>query len=168
VEFRQKTKLGDWLWTLSIGSIVSRDANGKPLRMLGTHTDITARKRAEEQIKNSLQEKETLLKEVHHQSSNLQIAELLYLHSSSLRDPAARQALKESQDRVHSMGLVHEQLYRSSNFRAIDFGEHLKELTANIAGSYGAINPRVHVETELESVAVDLIWHTQVSSSMKS
>jgi len=158
VEFRQKTKLGDWLWTLSIGSIVSRDANGKPLRMLGTHTDITARKRAEEQIKNSLQEKETLLKEIHHRvKNNLQIiSSLLYLHSSSLRDPAARQALKESQDRVHSMGLVHEQLYRSSNFRAIDFGKHLKELTANIASSYGAINPRVRVETELESVAVDL------------
>ncbi|MDP2603151.1 MAG: PAS domain-containing protein [Deltaproteobacteria bacterium] len=158
VEFRQRTESGDWLWTLSIGSIVSWDANGTPLRMLGTHTDITARKRAEEQIKNSLQEKETLLREVHHRvKNNLQIiSSLLYLQSSALRDPAARQALKESQDRVHSIGLVHEQLYRSSNFSAIDFGEHLKELTANIAGSYGAMNPRVRVETELESVAVDL------------
>jgi PAS domain S-box-containing protein len=280
VEFRQKTKSGDWLWTLSIGSIVSRDANGKPLRMLGTHTDITARKRAErersellgvlesslneiyvfdagslsfryvnagalrnlgytaekiktltpldlkpefnetsfraliapllnrqqeklifytyhrradassypvevhlqlaqhqgqqvffavilditerkraeEQIKGSLQEKDTLLREIHHRvKNNLQIiSSLLYLQGSSLPDPVARQALRESQDRVHSIGLVHEQLYRSSSFRAIDFGEHLKELTANIAGSYGAMNPRVRVETELESVAVDL------------
>jgi two-component sensor histidine kinase len=89
--------------------------------------------------------------------NNLQIiSSLLYLQGSSLPDPAARRALRESQDRVHSMGLVHEQLYRSSSFRAIDFGEHLNELTANIAGSYGAMNPRVRVETELESVAVDL------------
>jgi hypothetical protein len=128
------------------------------MRMVGSITDISARKRAEEQIKNSLQEKETLLKEIHHRvKNNLQIiSSLLYLQSSALVDPVARQALRESQDRVQSMGLVHEQLYRSSNFSAVDFGEHLKEIAANIAGSYGAMNPRVRVETELESVAVDL------------
>ena len=50
VEFRQRTKEGDWLWTLSIGSIVSRDPNGKPVRMLGTHTNLTARKRVEQAL----------------------------------------------------------------------------------------------------------------------
>jgi PAS domain S-box-containing protein len=52
VEFRQRTKSGDWKWILSLGSIVARDAEGKPLRMLGTHTDITERKRAEEAVRN--------------------------------------------------------------------------------------------------------------------
>jgi PAS domain S-box-containing protein len=47
VEFRQRTNAGDWKWILSIGSIVSRDEEGRPLRMLGTHTDITDRKQAE-------------------------------------------------------------------------------------------------------------------------
>jgi two-component system cell cycle sensor histidine kinase/response regulator CckA len=47
VEFRQKTRSGDWKWILSIGRIVQRDAEGRPLRMLGTHTDITKRKEAE-------------------------------------------------------------------------------------------------------------------------
>ena len=42
VEFRQLTRSGEWVWILSLGSIVSWDASGKPLRMLGTHTDITA------------------------------------------------------------------------------------------------------------------------------
>lgn len=48
VEFRQRTKSGEWKWILSMGKIEERDENGRPLRMLGTHTDITARKEAEE------------------------------------------------------------------------------------------------------------------------
>ena len=48
VEFRQRTKSGDWKWILSIGRIVQYDETGRPLRMLGTHTDITKRKEAED------------------------------------------------------------------------------------------------------------------------
>jgi PAS domain S-box-containing protein len=51
VEFRQRTNAGDWKWILSIGSIVSRDEEGRPLRMLGTHTDITERKQAEQDLR---------------------------------------------------------------------------------------------------------------------
>ena len=53
VEFRQRTQLGQWKWILSIGKIVAWDQQGQPLRMLGTHTDITERKLAEEAIRNS-------------------------------------------------------------------------------------------------------------------
>ncbi len=51
VEFRQKTKDGDWKWILSLAKITARDADGRPLRMIGTHTDITERKQAEEKIR---------------------------------------------------------------------------------------------------------------------
>ena len=53
VEFRQRTKSGDWKWFRSVGSIVSRDQDGRPLRMLGTHTDITERKQVEEELRAS-------------------------------------------------------------------------------------------------------------------
>ncbi len=53
VEFQQRTKSGDWKWILSIGKIVHYDALGRPLRMLGTHTDITDKKLAEEKLKTS-------------------------------------------------------------------------------------------------------------------
>ncbi|MHB1050955.1 MAG: PAS domain S-box protein [Bacteroidota bacterium] len=53
VEFRQRTRSGDWKWILSIGKIVQYDAAGRPLRMLGTHTDITDKKLAEEKLKTS-------------------------------------------------------------------------------------------------------------------
>ncbi|MGO9016355.1 MAG: diguanylate cyclase domain-containing protein, partial [Dissulfurispiraceae bacterium] len=52
VEFRQKTKDGGWKWILSLGEIIKRDADGNPLRMIGTHTDITERKQAEEKIRH--------------------------------------------------------------------------------------------------------------------
>ncbi|MDO9204562.1 EAL domain-containing protein [Methylotenera sp.] len=50
VEFRQKTRLGDWIWILSLGAIVENDAEGNPLRMVGTHIDITARKHIDESL----------------------------------------------------------------------------------------------------------------------
>lgn len=52
VEFRQRTKMGDWKWILSLGRIVTWDAAGQPLRMLGTHTDISDRKQAEAALQN--------------------------------------------------------------------------------------------------------------------
>lgn len=55
VEFRQRTKSGDWLWILSIGKIVAWDEQGNPLRMLGTHTDITKRKQSEVALQDALQ-----------------------------------------------------------------------------------------------------------------
>jgi PAS domain S-box-containing protein len=53
VEFRQRAASGEWMWILSIGQIVERDPDGMPLRMLGTHLDITERRRAEEALRQS-------------------------------------------------------------------------------------------------------------------
>ena len=53
VEFRQRTASGDWKWILSVGRVQGRDPQGRPLRMLGTHTDITERKTMEEQLRES-------------------------------------------------------------------------------------------------------------------
>lgn len=63
VEFRQKTKSGDWKWILSMGKVVEYGLDGKPLRMLGTHTDITLRKNTEEELKRHREHLEELVKE---------------------------------------------------------------------------------------------------------
>jgi len=65
VEFRQQTRSGKWIWIHSAGSIVSRDERGQPRRMLGTHEDVTERKRAEQELRdalNRLQEQEAIVR----------------------------------------------------------------------------------------------------------
>ena len=113
---------------------------------------------ADQQIRAALREKEVLLKEVHHRvKNNLQvISSLLYLQANSLNDGPAREVLRESRERVNSIALVHEQLYRSANFNAIDFGEHLRELAANVAYSYGAARRGIGLEITVAEVTLQL------------
>ncbi|MDJ0944979.1 MAG: PAS domain S-box protein [Kiloniellales bacterium] len=60
-EFRLKSKTGDWVWILSRGKVTERDEDGKPVRMIGTHTDITGRKKAEEELRRAKEQAEAAL-----------------------------------------------------------------------------------------------------------
>jgi two-component sensor histidine kinase len=120
--------------------------------------DVSQRRRAEEQIKTSLKEKEVMLKEIHHRvKNNLQIiSSLLYLQATAVGDEGTRVVFRESRERVRAMALVHEQLYRSDSLSAIDLGEHLKELAGNVASGYGDAKRRVRMQMDVASMALDL------------
>jgi len=120
--------------------------------------DITERKRAEAEIARALQEKETLLKEIHHRvKNNLAIVvELLTMQSSHVEDPAAQLALAESVNRVYAISLIHELLYQSASLASIDFGEHIRRLSEKLIETYQTRGSRVALHTEAEHVAVTI------------
>lgn len=110
--------------------------------------------RSEEAIRSSLREKETLLKEIHHRvKNNLQvIASLLRLQSRYLKDDDARAMFEESQNRVHSISLVHEKLYRTGDLARIDFQDYLLTLTKGLTESWRRPGVPVAVSVEAEGV----------------
>ncbi len=126
--------------------------------LVGVTRDITERKQAEDKIRSSLIEKEVLLKEIHHRvKNNLQvISSLLSIQGSYLWDNDAKRALMESQSRVKSMALIHENLYRSENLARIDFALYTRDLVEALFRSYKMDKRRVGLNLNLEEVCLDI------------
>ena len=127
-------------------------------------------------VKSSLEEKETLLKEIHHRiKNNLQVvSSLLDLQSESITDSHALEAIKEGMIKVRSMSLIHEKLYRSGDLSNIDFQEYTTELLTGISSIFKSEMPVQHtVETSGISLNVDttivlgLILNEVVSNAYK-
>jgi PAS domain S-box-containing protein len=139
--------------------------------------EIAERELAEKQLKASLQEKEVLLKEIHHRvKNNLQIiSSLLYLQSKRIADEHALNIFKEGQNRVKSMALIHEKLYRSKDLTQIDFAEYVRSLASYLFQSYGADPRLIHLKIKVDNVflGVDraipcgLIINELVSNALK-
>ncbi|MBI5681255.1 MAG: sensor histidine kinase [Methanobacterium sp.] len=135
------------------------------------------RKKAENEMKNALKEKELLMKEIHHRSKNnlMIISSLLNLKSQNIKDPHARAILKESQDRAKSMALIHEHLYSSKDLKRINFGEYLRTLALNLFKSYVDNSKHIKLNLNIEdsmldintAVALGLITNELITNSIK-
>lgn len=119
--------------------------------------DISERKRAERLVLDALKEKEVLLKEIHHRVKNnlAVIASLFSLQSSQLQDEHMKAILRESQDRVRSMALVHETLY-SHNLATVDFAEYVTSLSTQLISSYSLTAGQVQLVTVLEPTLLSI------------
>ena len=149
-------KDGSVIWVSITGRAVA-DQSGAVLCYEGTALDITARKLADEQMKGSLREKEALLKEIHHRvKNNLQImSSLLRLQSQYVRDREALDILKDSIDRVQTMALTHERLYRSGNLSDIYLPGYITDLTRGLFGLYG-MEKGVYLNLDVDPVSFDI------------
>lgn len=129
------------------------DDMGIPYRIVGIADDITRRRLADEKIRNSLREKEILLKEVHHRvKNNLQlVSSLLSLQASYIRTPEDKMLFLESQNRIHSMTLVHEELYRSDDLSCVEFSDYLPKLTRKLIAAF-AIGKDIQLITDIQPI----------------
>lgn len=121
-------------------------------------TDITHHKKTQNELEISLREKEVLLKEIHHRvKNNMQIiSSLLHLQSMQYNDTIIQEALIESQNRVISMSMVHEKLYRSTNLSRIAFDDYIRELTHELMDTWVGTNTVINNHYEMEAVEIDI------------
>jgi two-component system, sensor histidine kinase PdtaS len=108
-------------------------------------------------LRQQNEEKEFLLKEIHHRvKNNLGIvSSLLDLQSARLKDPNVINAIKESQNRVYSMGMIHQKLYQGKNLSAIEMKDYFIDLSNHILDSYGA-KDRVSLKYKMDTVELDV------------
>lgn len=130
---------------------------GQPA-LLGTFRDISQRKQDDERLRASLKEKEVLLREIHHRvKNNLQVvSSLLYLQSERFSDPELAACFLESQSRICSMALAHEQLYQSKNLAEVNLKTYLESLIAQLRQAFLPPDQEITCRLEVEELVLDI------------
>ncbi len=150
-------KDGTLFW-VSCNIIRLHDDAGNIIGTMGTSVDISQRKRAEEKIKASLQEKEVLLKEVHHRvRNNLQIiSSLLDLQSQYIQEPLVLEVFRASQNRVKSIALIHQTLYKSENLARVKFADYIYTLTGYLLQTYPINSNNITWQIKVDEIYLNL------------
>lgn len=119
---------------------------------------LNSRRKAEALLRSSLEEKEILLKEIHHRvKNNLQIiSSLLILQGNKIKDPEAGMIFLECRERIQFMASLHRQLYATGNFTSIDFGKNLAEIAATLVRSHSPADCKVDLETSIAPLDLDI------------
>ncbi len=153
------------------------DAGGNLRGFAKVLRDETERKRTQDLIESSLQQKELLLREIHHRvKNNLNvITSLLSLQASQLEDPKLQAVLDELQDRVRAIATLHETLYGSRDLANIEFGAYMQQLLGQLFGFHAVDHERIHIRTEADDVVLSieqalplgLVVNELVSNSLK-
>jgi len=141
-----------WLWALGVGL----------LGLLGLLYNIFRQKsiisEQRDQLSKSLEEKNVLLKEIHHRvKNNLQvISSLLGLQSRFVTDDAAQQALSVGKSRVQSMSLLHQKLYTNKDLKSVNIKSYFEDLIANLMATYQIEDDAVTFTTEIADLDLDI------------
>lgn len=132
---------------------------------------------AEQRITASLKEKEVLLREIHHRvKNNMQIiSSLLRLQAEKIKDKKLRESFQISQNRIRSMALIHEELYRSTDLALINIYHYIHKLVSQLFSSYGISKKRIKLVIDIENIPLNinqaipcgLIINELVSNSIK-
>ncbi|MEA5626487.1 PAS domain S-box protein [Nostoc sp. UHCC 0251] len=155
-EVHNLKKDGTPFWCSATTSVFDHPEYGSVF--VAVHQDITEHKQAEEKIKASLKEKEVLLKEIHHRvKNNLGIvSSLLQMQCRRIQDPVVAATLRDSQNRIASIALVHEKLYRSEDLADIDFAQYIPDLTTHLFNSYNVSSSQIQLKIQVAHASLDI------------
>ncbi len=154
-EVLYKTKKGRLFWGALAGRLIDiQDKSYQSVRV----TDIHAQKTAQELTKAALHEKEVLLAEIHHRVKNnlAVISGLLGLQSGYVEDEKAKKLFEESRNRIHTMALIHEKLYKHESLAKIEFGLYIHDLIDHIERSHNLIGTRILFSVLCTDVFLDI------------
>jgi two-component sensor histidine kinase len=148
--------LGGKIWFLKAYPV--RDEKDQIIGVVEVGRDITEQKQAEERLRASLDEKEVLLREIHHRvKNNLQIiSSLLMMSSRKTQNQEAQNLLTDACSRVYNMSLIHSQLYRSDRFERIDIARHIQNLLGYLSQIYSGRDKSIRVTADASEVYVTL------------
>jgi PAS domain S-box-containing protein len=134
------------------------DRSGRRRGRMWVARDVGGQREVEEGLRRSLAQKDALLREVHHRvKNNLQvISSLLRLQAAGSTSPQTARLFQESESRIHSMALIHEQLCRSGDHTRIDFRDYVEGLTRNVLASAGEAERPIRVALDVDPVSLDL------------
>lgn len=155
-QVRFKHKNGSWVYLE--GSLTNFVRDPRIHAIVCNFRNVTDRVQAEDRIHRSLQEKEILLKEVHHRvKNNMQVvSSLLNLHSSSIKNTRVRSIFLESQNRVKSMALVHEILYQTKDLSRVDMKYYTKKLIGVVQQSFTAQAKFVAIAPKIANISLNV------------
>ncbi|MFP4152991.1 MAG: PAS domain-containing protein [Alkalispirochaeta sp.] len=181
-ELRMRHKVGDWRWVFAKGQVLERDAVGKPVRMMGTLTDITEVKEEERDLRQDAEEhdvaihrRDLLMREMHHRVKNdlNLIRSLFSLQASSVQDRVTRRLLTEAGHRVNAIARIYENLYAGGDLQAVQ----VKALTESILTDLraGVFDGEVVVESDIEdltlpqgdSISYGIVLNELVTNALK-
>jgi PAS domain S-box-containing protein len=132
--------------------------NGKITASVTVFQDITEKKRLDDQLRKSLSEKEMLLREVHHRVKNnmMVISSLLQLQSKALNEPKAAEVFRECRNRIGTMMIIYDKLYRSPDLTRVNFNEYITDLVISLFDSYNIDPDKIGVELSLSDIPIDI------------
>ena len=155
--YRWIAKDGSVVWVESHSTCIC-DSDNNVIGLRGVNIDITEQVKFENELSESLREKEILLKEIHHRvKNNMQvISSLLSLQSHSIPDKLTQEIFDESRNRIRSMALIHEKLYQSKDLFNINFDSYVRDLLNNLLISYGVKGNSITTKVDIDNISFDI------------
>jgi PAS domain S-box-containing protein len=172
-EFRFIKADGETLWVLSRGKITSRGADGRPVKMAGTFTNIDSIKKTQQKLNAALEEKEVLFREMNHRIKNnlAIITGLISLEASEIKEEKTRKMLLELKTRIHMISLIHQKLCYSDRVTDINLKEFIYEIIYTLQADAAKVKYEINVPDYnmpvKKAVTLGLILNELVTNSIK-